>query len=153
MFSDYHIKFLHTVSVQIRFNDIDIAGHVNNAIYFQYLDYARLPYFETVFADTIKWHEKGLVLAKMEIEFFEPVFLKDEITVHTKIEKIGNKSLQMRQHITKNNNGQKLLVSTCLSVLVGYDYLQKIPVNLSVKWKEQVLKYEKNVLIKSSPEQ
>lgn len=150
MFLDSRTKFLHKVSIQIRFNDVDIAGHVNNAMYFQYLDYARLQYFEQVFNDTIKWREKGLVLAKIEIEFFESVFLQDKIFVSTKIEKVGNKSMQMHQHITKGNDDDKVLISNCTSVLVGYDYQEKISLVIPCEWKEKVLEFEKNVLIKSS---
>ncbi|MCD6366752.1 MAG: acyl-CoA thioesterase [Bacteroidales bacterium] len=150
MFSDHHTKFLHKELVQIRFNDVDIAGHVNNAMYFQYLDYARLRYFEQVFDDTIKWRKKGLVLAKIEIEFFESVFLDDKIFVRTKIEKIGNKSIQMRQHIIKGEGENEILISCCTSVLVGYDYENKMSLTIPREWKEKVLEFEKNVLIKSS---
>ncbi len=149
MFSDHHTKFLHKVPVQIRFNDVDLAGHVNNAMYFQYLDYARLRYFKDVFADTIEWRKNGLILAKIEIEFFESLFLDDKIFVRTKIEKIGNKSLQMRQHIIKDKGKDESLISVCTSVLVGYDYQQKTVLVIPPEWKEKVLEFEKNVLIKS----
>ncbi len=150
MFSDHHTKFLHKVPVQIRFNDVDIAGHVNNAMYFQYLDYARLRYFEQVFADTIKWRKEGLVLAKIEIEFFESIFLDDKIFVRTKIEKIGNKSINMRQHIVVGDGEDEVLISVCTSVLVGYDYQGKTSLAISREWKEKILEFEKKVLIKSS---
>jgi len=109
MFSNTHINFLHTTPVQIRFNDIDISGHVNNTMYFQYLDYARLQYFKEVFQDTIEWRKKGFVLAKIDIDFFEPIFLEDNISVKTKIIKIGIKSIEMKQQIVKYSNKNKIL--------------------------------------------
>ena len=32
------VKFNHQMSVQIRFNDVDIYGHVNNAVILSYFD-------------------------------------------------------------------------------------------------------------------
>ena len=149
MISDYKTKFLHKVPVQIRFNDIDVIGHVNNAMYFQYLDYARMNYFKQVFDDVIYWRKKGLILAKMEMEYYEPVFLGENISVCTKIEKIGNKSIQMHQHIVKDSDDEELIAS-CTSILVGYDYTEQASMKVPPAWKEKVLDYEKNVLIKSS---
>lgn len=151
MLSNFNIKFLHKVSVQIRFNDIDVVGHVNNAMYLQYLDFARMDYFKQVFANIIDWRKESLILAKIEMEYFEPVFLGDKISVYTKIEKIGNKSIQMHQHIVKDDNEEEELVASCTSILVGYDYTKQSSMKISQDWKEKVLDYEKNVLIKSSP--
>jgi len=150
MFSNAHIKFLHTTPVQIRFNDVDIAGHVNNAMYFQYLDYARLQYFKQVFQDTIEWRKRGLVLAKIEIEYLESIFLEDNIFVKTKISKIGIKSFEMQQQIVKDSNEKEILISTCTSVLVGYDYQTKSSLTIPDEWKNKILDFEKNVLIKSA---
>ncbi|HIE16491.1 MAG TPA: acyl-CoA thioesterase [Bacteroidales bacterium] len=144
MFETQNINFLHKVAVQIRFNDIDIAGHVNNAMYFQYLDLARLQYFDKVFDDTIKWKKAGLVLAKIEINFLEPVFLNEKLFVYTKIDKIGNKSIQMYQHIIKSIDKKEILVSISTSVLVGYDYIKKRSFEIPKKWKEKILNFERN---------
>jgi len=152
MFSNPHIKFLHKTNVQIRFNDVDIAGHVNNAMYFQYLDYARLQYFKQVFQDTIEWRKKGFVLVKIDIEYLASIFLEDNISVKTKINKIGNKSIEMQQQIIKDSDGKEILTSNCISVLVGYDYQMKSSSTIPEQWKNKILEFEKNVIIKSAME-
>jgi len=95
-------------------------------MYFQYLDYAVYGTAVLVMLIGLYAAKKGLVLAKIEIEFFESVFLNDKIFVRTKIEKIGNKSIYMRQHIVKGEEKNEELVSCCTSVLVGYDYENKM---------------------------
>ena len=40
--------FKHTLPVQLRFNDIDALGHVNNSIYFTFYDLGKARYFEEV---------------------------------------------------------------------------------------------------------
>ena len=51
--------------IQIRFNDIDGMGHVNNAIYHEYFDTARLEYFHRVLGDVVNRHESGLIIASV----------------------------------------------------------------------------------------
>ena len=64
-------KIKHITAIQIRFNDIDIAGHINNAIYMEYSDLAKMHYFNEVFKNTINWKEKGFVLAHFSLDYFE----------------------------------------------------------------------------------
>ena len=37
--------FKRKTQVQLRFNDIDALGHVNNSVYFQFFDLAKTEYF------------------------------------------------------------------------------------------------------------
>ena len=41
-------KLIHTIQLQVRWGDMDIFGHVNNANYFRYLEQARISWFETI---------------------------------------------------------------------------------------------------------
>ena len=45
--------FRHTLPLQLRFNDIDLLGHVNNSVYFSFYDLGKARYFETVKAQPI----------------------------------------------------------------------------------------------------
>ncbi len=45
------IVFHHTMPMQIRFNDVDKFGHVNNTIYFQFYDTGKTEYFAKVCPD------------------------------------------------------------------------------------------------------
>ena len=35
------IKFNHTLPIQLRFNDVDKFGHVNNTVYFSFYDLSK----------------------------------------------------------------------------------------------------------------
>ncbi|MDB5749702.1 MAG: acyl-ACP thioesterase family protein [Ramlibacter sp.] len=41
-------KQVHTLSMPIRWGDMDALGHVNNTIYFRYLEVARLDWFAAI---------------------------------------------------------------------------------------------------------
>lgn len=38
-------NYRHHQPIQLRFNDIDMLGHVNNTLYFEYMDMAKTRYF------------------------------------------------------------------------------------------------------------
>ena len=40
--------FHHTLPIQLRFNDVDKFGHVNNTVYFSFYDLGKTEYFATV---------------------------------------------------------------------------------------------------------
>jgi acyl-CoA thioester hydrolase len=41
-------KLVHTEIIPIRWGDMDAAGHVNNAIYFRYMEQARVSWYESM---------------------------------------------------------------------------------------------------------
>jgi acyl-CoA thioesterase FadM len=38
--------FRHCTPLQLRFNDVDVLGHVNNEMYFAYMDLGKMRYFQ-----------------------------------------------------------------------------------------------------------
>ena len=48
--------FRHVLPIQIRFNDVDKFGHVNNTVYFQFYDTAKTDYIATVCKD-VDWEQ------------------------------------------------------------------------------------------------
>ena len=55
----------HKMDMQIRFNDLDSMGHVNNANYFTYFELARVEYFKVAMGSShIDWSEDGVIMGK-----------------------------------------------------------------------------------------
>lgn len=133
------IEYKHKTPIQIRFNDIDIAGHVNNAVHLYYYDYGRMMYFNNVFTDKIKWDKIGFVLANININYENPIFLNENIFVETKIIEIGNKSLKMMQQITNDKNQIK---SKNISIMVGYNYKTKNSLVINNEIHEMINNFE-----------
>ncbi len=149
--NEQRIKFHHCTQIQIRFNDIDIAGHVNNSIYFEYLNYSRMVYFKEVMGENIDWQKTGVVIVRMEIDYFEPIFINDEIEVCAHISKIGNKSIEMYQRIQKKDSeGNIKEIAFAKSILVVYDYVAQTSIPIPKKWKEILVNFEKNIVLKSN---
>lgn len=119
--------FKHRVEIQVRFKDLDMMGHVNNANYFSYVEYARLKYFDHVIGENTDWHsQKGLIMAHFDIDFIQAISYDDKISVHTRCSRLGTKSFDLSWKITKINNSlSEDTVAEGKAVIACYDYVLK----------------------------
>ena len=89
------------VRLQLRWKDMDAYGHVNNAVYLNYLEEARDAWVQHVLgpvADDV-WH---FVLARVAIDFRNELKQEDgEIVVGCRLESIGRSSIRTREEIRK----------------------------------------------------
>jgi acyl-CoA thioester hydrolase len=138
------MDFKHRLPIQIRFNDIDIVGHVNNAVYQEYLDKARLGYFYDCFKQKIDWSKSGFVIASIQVDFFSPIFLDDKISVETRVESIGEKSLNMIQLVLKN--GLDDPVAQGKTVMVCFDYSKCESIVMPKEWVKMFELFEEREL-------
>lgn len=132
-------KNFHSTPVQIRFNDIDIAAHVNNAVYQNYFDLAKTHFFNFVFGSSIDWQIKGLVLAHIEIDYYQPTYLEESILVESTITKIGKKSFDITQIVReKDSKGASGIKCVGKSIMVAYDYKDAYSFELPETWVKKI---------------
>jgi acyl-CoA thioester hydrolase len=135
--------YKHKLKIQVRFQDIDKQGHVNNANHLTYFETARVEYFKDVFRNKIDWIKKGMILAHSEITYKSPIFLDDDIYCYTKINKFGTKSFEIENILTKEQNEVIELVAFGKSILVCIDYETKETIEVPKEWIEAVKDFEK----------
>jgi acyl-CoA thioester hydrolase len=139
-------KYRHSTPVQIRFNDIDILGHVNNAVYQHYYDYARVHYFRNVLGAVVDWKKYSLILASIKIDYYTPISLNDEIEVETRVEILGNKSISMKQKLI--NTKTREVISTNRAVLVAFNSELSHTIEIPSDWKIKLVHFEENISMK-----
>lgn len=139
-------QFRHSTDIQIRFNDIDVIGHVNNAVYQHYFDLARMNYFRDIFGKDLDWSTFGIVLASIKIDFLEPVRIDESIAIRTKVHSIGEKSLTMVQEVYNTENGIIKAMNT--SIMVGFSVKKKASENIPDHWKRRLIDYEYRIELK-----
>lgn len=137
-------KMPHKTKIQIRFSDIDKIGHVNNAVFLQYMETARVQYFNDAFGNKHNWDKKGFVVARNEINYLLPLYLNDEIYCSTRCVKIGNKSLTLENVIYRNKNGKIEKVADGIGILVAMDYQKKKSIALPPSWIKKIRNFENN---------
>lgn len=127
--------------IQIRFKDIDKLGHVNNANHITYFELARVDYFAAFEKDDIKidWVNEGVILAKIEMEYKQPILLEDAVFVYTWVSKIGTKSFDMNCSIIKVENGMEIELAKGLATIVCFNYKTNETILIPEKWKTKMI--------------
>lgn len=139
------IPFKSIIPIQVRFNDVDMLGHVSNTVYQNYYDAGKLHYFEEVLPD-MDYVKTGVIAASVKIDYLKPIFMKTRILVETHVTYIGNKSLTMEQLLVEEITNEVL--STCSVVLVCYDFKEQKSIPFPEEWKKQIALYDKQVILK-----
>jgi len=87
-----------TTEIRIRGYHADFYGHVNNARYLEFFEEDRWAQMESKI-DLQKWARKGLVfmVVNININYRRAVAVGEVITVSTGIEKIGARSVILKQ--------------------------------------------------------
>ena len=134
--------FKHKTPIQIRFKDLDMMGHVNNANHFTYIEIGRAKYFDDVVGDDIDWQKEGFVLAKSTCDFKIPILYYDKVFVYTKCSRIGNKSFELSYVIIKEENGKEIPLAEASTIQVCFDYVKKTNITVPEKWKTKIEKFE-----------
>lgn len=106
-----------TTSIEVRFADLDAYGHVNNAVYFTYLETARVKLFREGFADLV---EEGLqfLVVEASCRYRKPIGLNDQVLVDISPVNPGRSSFTLDYRL---HNGSGTLFAEARTVMVCFD--------------------------------
>jgi acyl-CoA thioester hydrolase len=107
--------------IPIRYEDIDMLQHVNNAKYLAYLEQARIQYARDVLNWDGDWKTLDMIVARIEIDYRKPVYLNDTLGVWTRCSRIGNKSFDFEYVFVVTDADASTVVATARSVMVQFD--------------------------------
>jgi acyl-CoA thioester hydrolase len=66
-------KLVHVERIAIRWGDMDAMGHVNNTVYFRYMEQARIGWFDALVPEQEAWKSTGIVIANASCNFKRPI--------------------------------------------------------------------------------
>lgn len=139
-----NINFHHKTDIQIRFNDVDCFGHVNNNAYFAYYDLGKEEYLTEVLSEDFRTSSVVPVVANINADFFHPILFGDKIQVQTAVVRLGNKSFTLLQQAV--NKATNLVVCQCTSVMVCFDPKTGQPQELPAEYRKAITTYEEGNL-------
>lgn len=133
-------EYKHRTPVQIRFNDIDVLGHLNNSIYMQFMDLGKAAYFSGMLPEGFNWDNVGLVIANINIDFLAPSYLEDNLEVLTAVESISRKSLVLDQRVINSSTGQ--VKSAAKVTMVCVNPKTHRTEEISQEWRDRISAFE-----------
>lgn len=137
--------FKSILPIQVRFNDVDIMGHVSNTVYQSYYDSGKVDYFDKVMPD-MDFVNIGVVGASVKIDYLKPIFMRTRILVETRVAVLGNKSLTMEHRLVDECTNEVL--STCMAVLVCYSIKEMVSIPIPERWRNNILAFDEGVIVK-----
>lgn len=138
--------FKHYYDVVVTFEKVDMLHIVNNAVYFNYFEQARIKYAK----DLNLLPEKGIAMngttfymVRNEINYLKAAFFEDKLRVYTRVSYIKNSSFGFEHIIENLETG--MIIAEGSGVLVHVDPILKKSLPLPNKFLETVLNFEEKV--------
>lgn len=132
--------FRHHTPVQLRFNDVDVLGHVNNTVYFSFYDTGKAYYFNAVRGRMQSWKHVDTVIANVNCSYLNSIVFGDEIEVLTRCVAIHEKSFLLQQMLVRLP--EKTVMSVCDTVMVFFDPDTHHSKPLDETFRRQLCEYE-----------
>ena len=108
-----------TYDLHVRFSDVDVYGHVNNVMYLEYFQEARIAFMAHVTRGVESARQINVVVARAQVEYLRPVLHRAEpYPVHSWISHVGNKSMVVESEIRGEGD---VVLARCRVVMVFFD--------------------------------
>ena len=125
--------FIAFEEVHSRWNDNDVYGHINNAVYYSFFDTAVNRYLiEHHVLDLQNSKEIGLVV-ETQCQYLAPIVYPDLIHVGLKVTHLGNSSIRYEVAIFKNNEDVASAIGYFIHVYVDRLSNQSTPIPQKVR--------------------
>jgi acyl-CoA thioester hydrolase len=133
LFNEYPVVHEQNVA----WGDMDAFGHVNNVMYYRYIESARIDYFDAL---NIFEQKVLTVVASNQCKYLRPVFYPDQLKIAVRVEELRNSAMRMSYQLF--STAQNALVATAEAVIVCVDQnnMQKAAIPEDIR--EKILKME-----------
>ena len=98
-------KLVHTTHIPIRWGDMDAYGHVNNTVYFRFMEQARVEWIEAMQV-TVRPGGDGPVIINASCTFLAPMNYPGTVEVRTYIGAIGRSSVETYVEMSLTGDSQ-----------------------------------------------
>ena len=121
MLSDYPIVHIQPVA----WGDMDAFGHVNNVLYYRYMESARIRYMDEL---NIFQHDVYTVVASNQCKYIRPVFYPDQLKIGARVEEMRNSALRMSYLLWSEQQQAIVALGEAVMVCVDKENMLKLPI-------------------------
>lgn len=103
----------------VRWGDLDALNHVNNTVYFRYMEEARI-HWARACGISVAGGERNIVLAHVSCDFLRPVLWPATLFIDMRLHKVGRSSIEFEVeiHVKGDDAGP---YARSRSIIVGVD--------------------------------
>ena len=125
-------------SIEVIFRDVDSFGHVNNAVYFTYLETVRTKYFRELKTRS-GIDEMDMIVAQATCDYKSPAYIAEQLNISVGITRFGKKSFDC-MYIINTDKGRQ--IASAKTIQVAYNYITNTTVKVPEKFKQTVIEYQ-----------
>jgi acyl-CoA thioester hydrolase len=140
--------FKHYYDVTVTFDQVDMLHIVNNAVYFNYIEQARIKYANDLGIlpkQGIGLNGTTFYMVRNEINYLKAALFEDKLRIYTRVSYIKHSSFGF-EHIIENLD-TKIIIAEGVGVLAHVDPSIKKSVPLPKEFYEMVKKFEPSVKV------
>ena len=121
----------------VAWGDMDAFGHVNNVLYYRYIESARIRYLDAlnIFDEKIY-----TVVASNQCKYIRPVFYPDQLKIGARVEEMRNSALRMSYLLWSEQ--QQAIVALGEAVMVCVDKENMLKMSIPEIIRQKVTKIE-----------
>ena len=110
----------HATRIRVRSYEVDVEGHVNNAVYVHYLEHARTRAMEDFGIPFQAWLDRGLyiVVTRLDMRIHAPAFIGDELEIRVTPIDLRLVKGTFHQEIVNLTRGKKNVTATVHGAIV-----------------------------------
>lgn len=137
------------VEITVAWGEMDALRHVNNVVYFRYLENARVAYLERLrFWEFMEKSGIGPILASTRCRFLAPLTYPDRVLVGTRLAELGKDRFVLQDCLVSER--LQRVVAKGESVLVSYSYRENRKVPLPEEMRRNIAELEGSVAVPGS---
>lgn len=141
--------FSHKILVSVRFNEVDMLGVCNNAVYLSYFEEARIQYLKSaglipvngLFSDGAEYY-----VVRNEINYYSFARYDDKLEIWSRIQFIRNSSYGF-EHIVINSESEEIIADG-IGIIVKVNPVTKKATPLDDEFYKKILKIDPLVEIR-----
>jgi acyl-CoA thioester hydrolase len=90
---DDNRRLAHVERMPIRWGDMDAMGHVNNTVYFRFMEQARISWFSALVPERQAWKATGIVIVNASCNYKRPITYPGNVEIKLYVGDPGGSSV------------------------------------------------------------
>jgi len=123
-----------SLEIKVRFRDLDAMGHVNNAVYFTYLELARTEYYIKL-TNIKKLSDLDFIVVSASCDYKSAASIEDKIVAYIKPTRVGTSSWTFKYELREKDSGRLIVEAETVQVAFDYKKRKKKAINDVLKQK------------------
>ena len=133
----FRMEFPFEIELTVRYQDLDLLGHVNNTAYVTYLEQARIEYIDSVLG--VRFDEWDMVIANLNVDYERQIDPDVEsVRVDCGVVELGTSSLRMESNVVPVGWDEPAVTAEATLVALRDGAPREIP----AAWRERIEAFE-----------